>query len=53
MNEQVDVLGLAVHFNQLRLEVQADLLENDFEPMDGVSVKYLSSVLCDEDQMDM
>jgi hypothetical protein len=30
VDEQVYVLGLAVHFDQLRQEVAADLLENGF-----------------------
>jgi hypothetical protein len=37
------VFGFAVHFNQFRLEVQADLLENGLKPLEGVSVKHLSS----------
>jgi hypothetical protein len=53
VDEQVYVFGFAVHFNQLNLEVAADLLENGLEPLEGVSVKHLSSVFRDEDQMDM
>ena len=47
------MFGFAVHFDQLGLEVAADLLENGLEPLEGVSVKDLSSIFCDEDQMDM
>jgi hypothetical protein len=53
MDEQVYVFGLAVYFDQLRLEIAANLLEDDFEPLDGVSVQHFSSILCDEDQVDM
>lgn len=53
VNEQMHVFGFAVYLNQLRLEVGANLVEDDFEPLDCVSVKYFSSVLCDEDQMNM
>jgi hypothetical protein len=35
VDEQVYVLGFAVHFDQLRLEVAADLLEHDLEPLGG------------------
>jgi hypothetical protein len=34
------VLGFAVHFDQLRLEVAADLLENGLEPLEGVSPSW-------------
>jgi hypothetical protein len=51
VDEQVDVFGFAVHFHQLRLEVAADLLENGLEPLEGVSVKHVSSISRDEDQM--
>jgi len=47
------VFGFAVHFDQLRLEVAADLLENGLEPPEGVSVKHLSSIFRDEDQVNM
>jgi hypothetical protein len=53
VDEQVDMLGFAVHLDKFSLEVQANLLEYDFELFDSITVKYLSSVLCDEDQMDM
>jgi hypothetical protein len=42
--EQVYVFGFAVHFDQLSLGVAADLLENGFWPLEGVSVKHLSSI---------
>jgi hypothetical protein len=49
----VHVFGLAVHFDQLSLEVAADLLENGLEPLEGVSVKHPSSIFCDKDQVNM
>jgi hypothetical protein len=45
------MLGFAVHLDKFSLEVEANLLEYDFEPLDGIAVEYLSSALCDEDQM--
>jgi len=53
VDEQVYVFGFAVHFDQLSLEVAADLLENGLEPLEGVSVKHLSSIFRNEDQVDM
>jgi hypothetical protein len=44
---------LAVHFNQVSLEVAADLLENGLEPLEGVSVKHVSSIFRDQDQVGM
>jgi hypothetical protein len=49
----VNVFGLAVHFNQLSLEVEANLFEHDLKPLDGVPVQYLCSILCDKDQVNM
>jgi len=53
VDEQVYVFGFAVHFDQLRLEVGTSLFKHDFEPLGGASVKHLSAILCDEDQVDM
>ena len=53
MDEQVYVFGLTVDLDELRLEVSANFLEHDFEPLDSVSVKYLSSIFGDEYQVDM
>jgi hypothetical protein len=49
----VDVLSFAVHLHQLRAEIGTNFFEDDFEPLDSVSVKHLCSILCDEDQVDM
>jgi hypothetical protein len=46
----VYVFSFAVHFDQLCFEVGTNLLKHDFEPLDGVPVKDLSSILCNEDQ---
>jgi len=46
------VFVLAVHFHQLSLEIEANFLEHDFEPLESISVQDLSSILCDEDQVD-
>jgi hypothetical protein len=53
VDEQVYVFGFAVPFDRLRLEVQADLFENGLKPLEGVSVKHLSSIFRDEDQVSM
>jgi hypothetical protein len=47
------VLSFAVHFDQLSLEVERDLLENGLEALEGVSAKHLSSIFRDEDQVDV
>ena len=47
------MFGPTVDLDELRLEVSANFLEHDFEPLDSVSVKYLSSIFGDEYQVDM
>ena len=47
------VFGLTVPLDELRPEVSANFLEHDFEPLDSVSVTYLSSIFGDEYQVDM
>ena len=47
------VFSLTVDLDELRLEVSANFLEHDFEPLDSVSVKYPSSLFGDEDQVDL
>ena len=42
VHEQVNVIVLAVHFDKCRLEVSADLLEDDSKAIDGVCVKIPS-----------
>src|ERR1700677_725504 len=53
VDEQGYVFGLTVHLDELRLEVSANFLEHDFEPLDSASVKPLSSIFGDEYQVDM
>jgi hypothetical protein len=53
VDEQVHVFGFAIHLDQLSLEVAADLPENGLKPLVGVFVKHLSSIFCNEDQVDM
>jgi len=53
VDKQVDVFGLAVHFDKLSLEFFANLGEYDFEPLDSFAIKYVSSILCNKDQMNM
>ena len=53
IHQQVNVVVFAVHLNQLRLKIVADVGEDGTKAVDSVSVKYPISVLCDEDQVDM
>jgi hypothetical protein len=53
VDEQVYVFSLTVDLDELRLEVSANSLEHDFEPLDSACVKYLSSIFGDEYLMDM
>jgi hypothetical protein len=39
--QQVDVVGSAVHFDQLGSEVRANLAEDSFAADDSIFVKYL------------
>ena len=47
------MIVLAVHLNQLRLEVGADLGEDHSQPVDGVAVEYVAAILSHKDQVDM
>ena len=53
IDKQMDVFGFAVHLNQLGFKIKADLLKHHFQALDGVSIKYLSSILGDEDQVNV
>ena len=53
VDEPVYVFGLTVPLDELRPEVSANFLEHDCEPLDRVSVQYLSSIFGDEYQVDM
>jgi hypothetical protein len=53
IDQEVDVIDLAIDFHKLRFEVNADLFENCPKPLDGILVKYLPPVFGHEDQMDV
>jgi hypothetical protein len=53
IDEQMDVFSLAVQFDKFRLEVFANLVEHNFEPLDRVTVKHLSSTPGHEDQVNV
>jgi hypothetical protein len=53
VDEQVYVFGFAVHFDKFSLEVLANLVEYGLETLDSVTIKYFSSILGHEDQVDM
>ena len=53
VDEQVYVFDFAVPFDELCPEVCANFFEDNFEPIDRVSVQYLSSLFGDEDQVDI
>jgi len=44
---------LAVHLDQLRLKVAADLGEDDSQPLNGVAIEYLSAIFRQKDQVDV
>lgn len=52
-HKQVNVIVLAVHLDQLRLEVGADLGEDRAQPVDGVAIEYPAAIFRYKDQMDM
>lgn len=47
------MVGLAVHFDHLSLEVTAYFGEDGTETFDSISVKYLLPILGEKDQVDM
>jgi hypothetical protein len=49
----MNVVVFAIHLDQLRLEIVADLGEDGTKASDGISVQCPISVFCDEDQMDV
>ena len=49
----MNVVVFAIHLDQLRLEIVADLAEDGTKASDSISVQYPISVFCDEDQMDV
>jgi putative transposase len=49
----MDMIVLAVHLNQIGLEVAAELRKNGAKPLDGVAVEYAASIFRDKDQMDV
>ncbi|GAA5091352.1 hypothetical protein GCM10023337_17130 [Paenalcaligenes hermetiae] len=44
---------LAVHLNELRLKVGADLGKDRPQPVDGVAVEHITAILRHKDQMDV
>ena len=44
---------LAVHLNELRLKVGADLGKDRPQPLDGVGVEHIAAILRHKDQMDV
>jgi len=53
LDQQVDVVVFSVHLDKFSLKVRANPGEQYTKSVDGVSVKYSGSILCDEDQMDV
>jgi hypothetical protein len=49
----MNVVVFAIHLDQLRLEIVADVAEDGTKASDSISVEYAISVFCDEDQMDV
>jgi hypothetical protein len=53
VHQQMNVVVLAVHLNESRFKVSAHTLENDTKVIDSISIKYLPSILCGEDQVNV
>ena len=53
VHQQMNVVVFAIHLDQLRLEIVADLAEDGTKASDSISVQCPRSVFCDEDQMDV
>jgi hypothetical protein len=51
VQKQVNVVVFAIHTNKLGFKVTANLLEDGSESLNSIAVKYPSSILGDEDQM--
>jgi hypothetical protein len=49
----MNVVVFAIHLDQLRLEIVADVAEDGTKASDSISVEDPISVFCDEDQMDV
>jgi hypothetical protein len=49
----MNVVYLAIHLDQLGLEILAHFVEDQFQPMESVGVKGLFAILGDEDQVNV
>ena len=53
VDEQMHMIGFAIHFDKLRFEVNTDLLKHDAKTADSILVKDSMTIFSDEDQMHM
>ena len=53
VHQQVNVVVLAVHLNQRRFKIVANVGENGPKTVDGIFVQYPIPVLCDKDQVNV
>jgi tRNA A37 threonylcarbamoyladenosine dehydratase len=53
VHKQMNMIVFAVHLDKLSREVKTDLRKDGTKSLDGISVQYSISILCNEDQMDM
>lgn len=53
VHKQVNVVVFAIHTNKLGFKVTANFLEDGSESLNSIAVKYPSSILGDEDQMNV
>ena len=53
VHQQMNVVYLAIHLDQLGLEILAHFVEDQFQPMESVGVKGLFAILGDEDQVNV
>lgn len=53
LDQQMHMIILAVHLDQLRLEIGTGLGEDDAQSVDGVAVEHFATVLRHKDQVDV
>ena len=51
LDEQVNVVILAIHLDKFCLEVSANFGEQPLKSLDSISIEYAMPILCDEDQV--
>ncbi len=52
LNQQMDMIVLSVHLDQVCLEIGADLGEDHTQPIDGAAIEHAAVTLRHRDQVD-